>query len=544
MEMPSGVALLAIGAGVFCLNVLIWGAAGSLSFWPRLIVRLLATAALILAPLAFLAEIQLANEGGAPRGAAPGGEKSAEYKYELPADDRPAAKNGHGGPNGVPLDELARGGEASEPPPPAASAPAPPEPAAPRAGEPRDFTESAPAPEAAPEAAAPEAAPEAAAPEDAPAREILASVPISGESEAKWDIVPVFYGTDRKPDTTAERVSYGSERGYNLLFGQALVTVPKSHVIPNVERPWNFTVPYTSIVIGEAEDPEKHFTIEKIVSLSKAEFLRLAGERLAQAQRFKDRALVFVHGYNTSFDVAVYRTAQIAYDLGFDGVPFLYSWPSNGSFGDYRNDRENAEASERHMRDFLKVVCNETGAKQVSIIAHSLGNKPLLAVLKDLRNATPPSVTISEVILAAPDVDRDQFQNLIQDFNGLAKGVTLYAAANDRALQASQRAWSSWWNFWSGGVPRAGEVPPGGPVVVAGVESIDITLASTDLFSINHNGFATKTELIDDMRLLIETGAHPPDQRQSLKKGAYGMKPAKAASGGVYWQYVPRPSNP
>ncbi len=41
-----------------------------------------------------------------------------------------------------------------------------------------------------------------------------------------------------------------------------------------------------------------------------------------------------MHGYNTSFDNALYRTAQIAYDLDFDGATFLYSWPSGGARGE------------------------------------------------------------------------------------------------------------------------------------------------------------------------------------------------------------------
>ena len=38
------------------------------------------------------------------------------------------------------------------------------------------------------------------------------------------------------------------------------------------------------------------------------------------------------------------------------------------------------------------------------------------------------------MILAAPDVDADSFTNLAQAIKGFAKGVTLYAASNDRAL--------------------------------------------------------------------------------------------------------------
>ena len=65
-------------------------------------------------------------------------------------------------------------------------------------------------------------------------------------------------------------------------------------------------------------------------------------ERLNPSSSYKDHALVFVHGFNTSFEHALYRTAQIAYNIKFDGAPFLYSWPSKGALSsqDYSYDRE------------------------------------------------------------------------------------------------------------------------------------------------------------------------------------------------------------
>ena len=38
------------------------------------------------------------------------------------------------------------------------------------------------------------------------------------------------------------------------------------------------------------------------------------------AVRFPRQAFVFLHGYNVTFEAAAYRTAQIAYDLRFDGA--------------------------------------------------------------------------------------------------------------------------------------------------------------------------------------------------------------------------------
>ena len=343
------------------------------------------------------------------------------------------------------------------------------------------------------------------------------------EEEKEYDVVPVFYGTDREVEPNAKRLAFGSDRARNLQLGRALVTVPKQHQVPNIERPWALHIPYFNVKIYEqAEDPKKHFTMQDIKKLSKPDFLALVRERMSTASRFKDQALVFVHGFNTSFDNAVYRTAQIAYDLEFDGVPFLYSWPSGGGVGSYTYDRANAEASKPYMRSFFETVVKESGAKSINIIAHSMGNQPLLDVLKDLKSSAPEGVAINQVIFAAPDVDYDSFSDVAQALQGLAKGVTLYVASNDRALQISR-------GFW--GYYRAGDVPPTGPLVLSGVDTIDITAASTDAFAFNHSGYAQNNELLKDIGELIATGVRPPDQRH--------MKPERVdTSTGAYWRYA------
>jgi esterase/lipase superfamily enzyme len=347
--------------------------------------------------------------------------------------------------------------------------------------------------------------------------------------QEKWDVVPVFFGTDRAEEPNPKRLSYGSDRGHHLELGRAFVTVPKLHEVPQIERPWALRIPYFNVTVYEqAEDPNKHFTMQEIKKLSKEGFLDLVRKRLAGSQRFKDQALVFVHGYNTSFDNAVYRTAQIAYDLKFDGAPFLYSWPSGGAVASYTYDRESAGASKPYMRQFLQMVCKETGAKAVSIIAHSMGNQPLLDVLKDMKSAAPEGVVISQIILAAPDVDADTFSDLAAAINGLAKGITLYAASNDRALLVSR-------NFW--GHYRAGDVPANGPLVLPGIDTIDVTAASTDAFAINHSGYAQNNDLLKDIGELIETGRRPPEDRH--------MKPDRIPTDhGAYWRYAAHPSSP
>lgn len=394
------------------------------------------------------------------------------------------------------LDELDRDPPSAGAFPPPAAAPAPPPPAA---GAPDDPAGgSGPPPTAAP-----------------------ASVP-----DPDWQIVPVYWGTDRAVQPNAERLAFGSDRARRLETGLAEVTVPKVHEVPNVERPWVVKIPYFDVTLyAEKEDPKKHFTLKSIKAMTREELLAQIKARLAASKDYKDQALVFVHGYNTSFDNALYRTAQIAYDLDFDGAPFLYSWPSGGAVASYTYDRESAQASVPYLREFLDMVVKETGAKQVSVIAHSMGNQPVMDVLREMRNATPEGVVISQVILAAPDVDADTFSNLARSINGLAKNVTLYVAANDRALTVSRNFWGSY---------RAGDVPPQGPLILPGIDTIDVTAASTDTFAINHSGYASNNRLLDDIGELLRTGLRPPEMRP-LKFGKI------TTNAGDYWRYVPAP---
>ncbi len=448
-------------------------------------------------------------------------QRSQDEQPNEPTDNKEAAGGGAAPP---PPPEEPKAAGAAPPPseepkaadsasPPQSEEPAggaaPPEPSPeittaepPGAGPHQDY---APPPPSAEPRIPPMAAPAPVLPPPA-APSVAARAAIESDPSNKFKVVPVFYGTDRAVEPDPARLQFGSERGHRLQLGRALITVPLSHEVPHIERPKLFEIPYFKYKIyEEKEDPNKHFTLQEIKSLSEDQMLALVKEQLAKSSTFKDHAFVFVHGFNTSFDCALYRTAQIAYDLGFDGVPFVYSWPSGGKVASYTYDHGSVEQAEPMLADFLKIVIQKSGAKSISLIAHSMGNELLLRVLERLRPKIPEGVVISQVILAAPDVDRDKFNIIAREITNFAKGVTLYAASNDRALGYSARFW--------GGVPRAGDIPKDGPLIIPGVDTIDVTAVSTDALGLNHSGYAENPALLDDVKALVKFGIRPPDKR-------------------------------
>ena len=468
---PAAVNIAILAAGLL-LYALIWYLTRGLPRFAKVLARLL--------PLGLVlpAMLILSGQREAPR-------KEVATAPAPGAARRESAPSGGAPPPAEPKSSAA--------PPPAPAVPPPPvsQPA------PRSLPNSAPAP-----------APAAPAASEKEATRSLSGPPPGSPaaSQGDWDVVPVFYGTDRVRKDEPKRVIYSSERARRLELGHALVTVPKTHQVPNIERPFAIRIPYFQVTLYEgAEDPKSHFTIKEMAILTREEFIARARERVNGSRAFKDQAVVFVHGYNNSFDYALYRTAQMAYDLKFDGAAFLYSWPSLGDFSGYGYDRESSLQAEPYLRQYLELVLKETGAKQVSVIAHSMGNLPLLQVLRDLGPNLPSDVRLNQIIMAAPDVDRNVFENIASDLQKYGRGLTLYASANDRAMQAARRV--------AGGIPRAGDVPLDGPIIIEGIDTIDVTQTSLDYLALNHSIYAEKSALLNDIGLLLQTGERPPDKR-------------------------------
>lgn len=330
-------------------------------------------------------------------------------------------------------------------------------------------------------------------------------------------IVDVFFGTDRKQAESPARISFGGERSGKLQLGHAFVTVPKAQrakgaiPLPSLWDKWVRGVPPEG-------DPARHFTIPKdgvTVYSTEAEFLGAAKKHIANAGDFKDHAFIFVHGFYVTFDNALYRTAQISYDLSPDGKPFgtafMYSWPSAGDATSYLYDQDSANFASLHLQSFIKTVVDKTGVKNVHIIAHSMGNVALIGALQELAR-TESKTKINQIILAAPDVDKQQFETIIQSVEKVAKGITLYASQGDNALALARKA--------RRGLPRAGEtrLPPG-PAVVTGIDTIDVSAINTDVWSWGHDTYADSKELLADIGTIFTKGDPPAKRSPKLRFG-------------------------
>ncbi|HEX2093441.1 MAG TPA: alpha/beta hydrolase [Longimicrobiaceae bacterium] len=315
--------------------------------------------------------------------------------------------------------------------------------------------------------------------------------------ERTYDLVAVYYATDRAR-TGDRRPSrfYGGARG-RLEYGMAEVSIPRRHETGALESPpW--------LVSFTWEDPSRHIVLRKLRPLERDGMFNRLRAHLDRSDR--KAVLVFVHGYNVSFRDAARRTAQITHDLRFRGIPVMYSWPSDASRAAYTRDEADAEWSTPNFQAFLEDLASRSGAAEVHVIAHSMGNRLVTGAMRSMaarRNAP----RLNQVVLTAPDIDAEVFaRDIAPAIRGVAQRVTLYASSNDRALRASRVVH---------GAPRAGESGPR-LVVVRGVDTIDASFVDTDL--LGHSYFAQTAELIDDLFKLILHGQDPDSRRLDSRR--------------------------
>jgi esterase/lipase superfamily enzyme len=91
----------------------------------------------------------------------------------------------------------------------------------------------------------------------------------------------------------------------------------------------------------------------------------------------------------------------------------------------------------RHHFDLVQILQKRHGIEKIHVLSHSMRNFLVVDALANHAKTKDP-VQIGELIMAAPDVDRNQFIDNLPFVRQITRGLTLYASSNDRALVVSR----------------------------------------------------------------------------------------------------------
>ena len=297
------------------------------------------------------------------------------------------------------------------------------------------------------------------------------------EDPSSFDEVTIRFVTDRADEGgSSARFRFGSKRG-SLIYGEVGLHTPPGQVIGSM-------------------------TSDGVVFNS----IRLYTWKEFVATKDEDQpVLVFVHGYNTSFEEATVAAASLADALQFKGMVIVYSWPSDGVVAQYIHDMTAADYTKRHFVEFITAFSRRGAIPDV--IAHSMGARVVvraMEVLSENLDEVEGFNFVGNLVFAAPDEDAEIFRDLAAIMNDLSGRITLYASSKDRLLQAARLLH---------GAPRAGE--SGDDLLdIDGIDSIDATAADTGVFG---HSYVTRSRVIADLHQILTFKADP-DRRALLER--------------------------
>ncbi|MBO9100971.1 MULTISPECIES: alpha/beta hydrolase [unclassified Rhizobium] len=227
-------------------------------------------------------------------------------------------------------------------------------------------------------------------------------------------------------------------------------------------------------------------------------------------------ALVFIHGFNNTYEDSVFRLAQIVHDSGMQATPILFTWPSRASLFGYEYDKESTNYSRTALEQSLRVLAADPEVKDITILAHSMGTWLAMESLRQMgiRDGHVNS-KIHNVILASPDIDIQVFAKQYVEMGSPKPKFTIFVSQDDRALAAS--------SLITGRVARLGGINPTvepyrTKLEQGGITAIDLTkVKSND--SMNHGKFAESPEIVQLIGQRLMTGQPLTDSNVSLGEG-------------------------
>ena len=288
--------------------------------------------------------------------------------------------------------------------------------------------------------------------------------------------------------TTVDPPSYGSERS-SMSYEEYRL---------NVARP-----------AGEANAlVEPDITVVERQRFGRPAFL----QKLREMQRGHDNtAILFVHGYNNTYQEAIFRLAGMTAESDIAAVPVVFSWPSAASVTGYVADRDSSAFARDDLAALLADLAASSPDADVLVVGHSMGGWLVMEALRELRQTGRSDVIAHlQVGLASPDIDLDVFRKQVDDVGRLSPPLTVLVSPDDRALAASARV--------SGGRTRLGAVRVDDPQMQAlaqqaGVRLIDIS-ALPSSGRANHDRFLA-------LAALREPGTQDNPLQELRNTGAY-----------------------
>ncbi len=240
--------------------------------------------------------------------------------------------------------------------------------------------------------------------------------------------IATVYAATTRARAEPDRNVYTNAFAYTLNYGEFKISIPPGHQPGNIEWPTG------------APDPAVNFATVQQSVLDRQSFAQRMATGDGAVNRAGANVFVFVHGFNTNFQEALYRLAQLKGDANVDAVPVLFSWPSEAKLVGYLADKDAVVYSRDHLVALLTMLARDRKFGNITVVAHSMGAWLTVEALRQLRLSGDNAVVSRlNVTLAAPDIDVDVFRQQMEVVGKLSPPMVILVSRDDLALAFSSR---------------------------------------------------------------------------------------------------------
>ncbi|WP_183903026.1 alpha/beta hydrolase [Rhizobium sp. BK212] len=324
--------------------------------------------------------------------------------------------------------------------------------------------------------------------------------PVSISSTPPTSRVDMLVATTREPSGSPATL-FNGERSSKPHLTQISISIPAKREAGTVQ--WPKRLP---------PDPATDFAVTNVQQID-----TVAQGRVWFRQHVNGgHALVFIHGFNNTYEDSVFRLAQIVHDSKMQATPVLFTWPSRAEITAYQYDKESTNYSRTALEQALRTLAADPNVKDITVMAHSMGTWLAMESLRQMgiRDGHVNS-KIHNVILASPDIDIQVFAKQYVEMGEPRPKFTIFVSQDDKALAVS--------SFLTGSVSRLGAINPAeepyrSKLEKAGITAIDLTKVKTN-DKLNHGKFAESPEIVQLIGQRLMTGQTLTDSKVTLGQG-------------------------
>ena len=182
--------------------------------------------------------------------------------------------------------------------------------------------------------------------------------------------------------------------------------------------------------------------LKQVQLLDQSEFITQLRQQV-QASPLRS-ILINVNVFRERFPSALRKTAFLSHVLDINSPVLVFDWPGDqGSTPrGYRRAQRIAGESGAELAQTLGLIIRQVQPDRLWLVANSMGGEVVVhsfSVLYQEADLADVEAEIEDVVLTAPDVDREEFDRQFKrEIAALARNLTVYVSSNDRALLMSR----------------------------------------------------------------------------------------------------------